>query len=75
MKLTYDNILIESPSPKQENKADVKKEPGTAKASKKWPLKDLVELCLPVWQKVFEHIEAHPFHVPVDYVALGKFQN
>ena len=43
------------------------------KRFKKWVVQELCDLLLPVYDQVHSHPEAHPFHIPVDHVAYGKF--
>ena len=48
--------------------------PPDGKRFKKWTVSELCDLLLPVYDQVHSHPEAHPFHIPVDYVAYGKMK-
>ena len=59
---------------KQEQSEDVKPNPEdlkpNAKNFKVWTKESLTQMLMPVWKTVFDHVDAHPFHHPVDYVFL-----
>ena len=72
-RMTKDEPEEKKPIIKVEKQEDIKPDidmKPNVKNVKVWTVDNLKQMLMPVWQATHAHVDAHPFHFPVDYELL-----